>query len=467
MKKYKYEIFTAKIEGAIQRGQLQAGDPLPSIRDIKARYQLSTSSVQSGYDYLVYKGLVRSIPRSGYVVTAPLQEVEMRTPDLPFIPKDAVFTAKLALTTERLAHTEQPSFHMATPAATFIPQQLILKTMQHVIREKGAALLQYYPHTGAEELRALVVKRAALHGANLQLDELILTDGALQALYIALASITSPQDIVAVESPCVFSVLEVLSNLRLRILEIPIKPILGFDLTYFKKMCQQHSIKAVILTPNFHNPTGTLMPDEHKEELYHLAVRYQIPILENDIYGDLHFQGERPITIKNFDKKGLVLTFSSYSKTVAPGLRLGWLAAGQYFAQVERMKFSLGRSVSPLNQEVMIQLLQTPQYDKHLRTFRQQLERQAIQFLRTFKTYFPSDFTQYPPQGGYSLWGQLPLTTDPALFHSSCQDLGIGFTPGATFSFTNAYNHYFRAIFAQRLTPADLNVIQQLGAVLK
>lgn len=467
MKKYKYEIFTIKIEEAIQRGQLQGGDPLPSIRAIKARYQLSTSSVQSGYDYLVCKGLVRSIPRSGYVVTTSLKESERSTPDLPKIPKDALFSSKLALTSARLAQTEQPSFHLAAPAATFIPQQLVLKTMQQVIREKGAALLQYYPNTGAEELRALVVKRAALHGANLQKDELILTDGALQALYIALASITSPQDIVAVESPCVFSVLEVLSNLRLRVVEIPVKPITGFDLVFLKKISQQHPIKAVVLTPNFHNPTGILLSDVHKEELYDWAVQHQIPLLENDVYGDLHFQRERPMNIKNLDKKGLVLTFSSYSKTIAPGLRLGWLAAGQYFAQAERIKFSLGRSVSPLNQEVMIQLLQSPQYDKHLRVFRQQLERQAMQFLRAFKLYFPSDFTQFPPQGGYSLWGQLPLSTNPVLFHRKCLDLGIGFTPGATFSFTNTYNHYFRAIFAQRLSTTDLSAIQQLGTVLK
>lgn len=260
VKKYKYEIFTTKIERAIQQGHLHAGDALPSVRETKAMYQLSTSSVQSGYDYLVFKGLVTSIPRSGYVVAAHIQTTAATKLDLPTIPKDAVFTTKNALTSQRLTHTERPSFHIAAPASTFIPQQLILKTMQTVIREKGVSLLQYYPNTGSEELQALLIKRAALHGAALQKEELIVTDGALQALYIALASTTVPHDIVAVESPCVFSVLEVLSNLRLRALEIPVRPVHGFDLAYLRKMCQQHAVKAVVLTPNFHNPhTATVL----------------------------------------------------------------------------------------------------------------------------------------------------------------------------------------------------------------
>lgn len=472
VKKYKYEIFTAKLEEAIQRGQLQAGDVLPSVRAIKAAYQLSTSSVQSGYDYLVFKGLVTSIPRSGYVVATALEgRNQIQTPDLPTIPRDAIFTQKMTQTSSRLEHSEQSSLHMATPATTFIPHALVLKTMQKVIRDKSTALLHYYPNTGSEELQSLIVKRAALHGAQVQSDELIVTDGALQALYIGLAAVTSPQDIIAVESPCVFSVLEVIANLRLRALEIPVRPKEGLDVAYLKKMCLQHPVKALVLTPNFHNPTGILLRDEKKEELYQLAVQHQMAILENDIYGDLYFQGERPINIKNFDTRGLVLTFSSYSKTVAPGLRLGWLAAGKYFAQAERLKFTLGRSVSPINQEVMIKLLQHPSYDKHLRIFRKNLERQAVQLVRQFNAAFPSPYPQalttQAPEGGYSIWGQLPATTDKDAFYAHCKALGISLTPGETFSFTTAYESNFRAVYAQRITPADLALIKALGDQLK
>ncbi|MBB1139928.1 PLP-dependent aminotransferase family protein [Myroides sp. WP-1] len=467
MKKYRYEIFTVKIEEDIRQGRVKAGDALPSVRQIKAAFNLSTSSVQSGYDYLVFKGLVKSIPRSGYVVASHIQMTTTVAPDLPQIPRDAVFSSKLALTSTRLAHSEQPSFHIAAPALTFIPQQLVLKTMQEVIREKGSSLLHYYPNAGSSELRTLIQQRATIQGTAIQEGELLLTDGALQALYIALAAVTSPNDIVAVESPCIFSVLEVIASLRLRALEIPVHPLLGFDTLYLDKMCQQHAIKAVVLTPNFHNPTGVLLSDEKKEELYTLAVKYQIPLLENDIYGDLHFQGERPINIKKFDKKGMVLTFSSYSKTIAPGLRLGWLAAGPYFAQAERIKFALGRSVSPINQEVVIKLLRQPSYEKHLRQFRQNLERQAMQFYRIFQTHFPSDYTQQPPKGGYSMWGQIPSSIDPEVFYNHCQALGLGFTPGETFSYGDVYKRNFRAIFAQRLSATDLALLKKLGEALK
>lgn len=464
MKKYKYHIFTSKIEEAIEQGLLKIGDALPSVRTVKETYQLSTSSVQSGYDYLVFKGLVTSIPRLGYRVASDLKNTLDTPPcDLPSIPKDAVFTKKLALIADRLAHTEHTSLHIAAPANPFIPHKLVLKTMQDVIRNKNTALLHYYPNTGSEELKSHILRRAALHGAPIQMDELIITDGALQALYLALASTTSPQDIVAVESPCVFSVLEVLVRLRLRVLEIPVHPIHGFDTIYLSKMCQQNAVKAIILTPNFHNPTGSLLTDDKKEALYKIAVHHQIPILENDVYGDLYFQRERPITIKNFDKKGLVMTFSSYSKTVAPGLRLGWLAAGKYFAQAERFKFALGRSVSPINQEVMIQLLQMPSYDKHLRLFRQNLQRQAIQLVDQINTAFPLAYPTSSPQGGYSIWSQLPKSTDMNSFYDRCKTLGIGFTPGETFSFTDAYHANFRAVYAQRISAADLARIKKLG----
>ncbi|MGG5577965.1 aminotransferase class I/II-fold pyridoxal phosphate-dependent enzyme [Myroides sp. C15-4] len=353
MKKYKYEIFTAKLEEAIEKGHLQAGDALPTVRAIKETYQLSTSSVQSGYDYLVFKGLVKSSTSIIYWISS----------------------------------CNHPTGYYCC--------------------RKSVCILRFGSHC--------------------------------PFAFACTGDSPTPKG--------------------------------GIRFELLKKMCGQHAIKALVVTPNFHNPTGILLTEENKEKLYQLAVQYQMPILENDIYGDLYFQGERPINIKNFDTRGLVLTFSSFSKTVAPGLRLGWLAAGKYFAQAERLKFALGRSVSPLNQEVIIRLLQLPSYDKHLRIFRQNLERQAMQLVRQFNASFPSPspdaLTVQAPKGGYSIWGQLPATTDKEAFYTHCTSLGISLTPGETFSFTTAYESNFRAVYAQRITPEDLTLIKALGDQLK
>lgn len=286
-------------------------------------------------------------------------------------------------------------------------------------------------------------------------------------MFIALASITSPGDIVAVESPCVFSILEVIASLDLRTLEIPIRHPYGLDLECLDRVCAEHIVKALVVTPNFHNPTGISMSEEQKQQVYQIAVRYTMPIVENDIYGDLYFEGNRPSTIRKYDTNGLVLTYSSFSKTLAPGVRLGWLAAGKYFSKAERLKFSMGRSVSPINQEVIIKLLTSSSYEKHLRVFRQKLKQQSSQLIEQFKTHFSNKVSITYPKGGYSFWCQLPISTDMDLFYMVCEKEGIYFTPGDTFSFTDVYDTCFRTVFAQQLTESNLKAIQKVSQVLK
>lgn len=462
MKEYRYSIFTDKIEEGINKGLLKPGDKLPSVRAIKKEYNLSISSVQSGYDYLVFKGVVTSVPRSGYIVSDRLAEQNLEV-ELPIIPRDAVFRKKIHLITNPISDTSQTILNEASPSDLFIPQKLVLKTMQEVIREKGASLLRYYPNNGAEELRDLLVKRAGLHGAFISSDELVVTDGALQALYIALSSITSPNDIIAVESPCIFSILEVIASLKLKTIEIPVRAYDGFDTDYLRKVCATNNIKAIVLTPNFHNPTGILMTEESKKAVYETALYHNVPIIENDVFGCLYFKGSRPSNIRNYDEAGLVMTYSSFSKSLAPGIRLGWLAAGQFFSEAERLKFALGRSVSPINQEVMIKLLQSSAYDKHLRVFRQQLERQALHLVKQLIHSFPDSIHVQLPQGGYCTWVQLPAHIDMNFFYKRCTEEGVQFTPGETFSFTDVYDNCFRAVFSKQLTLHNLEAIRRVG----
>lgn len=468
MKDYKYRKFTDEIEKNIIEGLLKPGDRLPSVRKIKNEYHLSISSVQNGYDYLVYKGFVKSIPRRGYIVNDQLSGAsDFFRSNLQAIPGDAVFRENVFATSHRRQHHEMTNLHAAVPSDFLIPQKLVLGTMQQIIREKGAALLRYYPSNGAEELRGLISKRSALHGALLQQEEIIITDGALQALYIALAATTQPNDVIAIESPCVFSVLEIIASLRLRTVEIPVRNGTGMDLDFIEKVCQKNDIRAIVVTPNFNNPTGILMTDQAKKELYAIASSRDIPIIENDIYGDLYFNGTRPSTIRNFDPCGLVITVSSFSKSLAPGIRLGWLSAGRYFSKAERLKFALGRSVSPINQEVIIKLLSTLSYDKHLRTLRRKLELNAIKLAGYFNEYLPETLVTTIPQGGYSLWTRLEPERDMKLFYKTCGKFGISFTPGHTFSFTNIYDHCFRTVFSGHLTSESMEAIEKIGSWMK
>lgn len=466
MKPYKYEIFTSVIEEQIRNGAVKENDRLPSVREIRKTYRLSTSSVQSGFEYLLIRGLIKSSPRSGYFVAAQTQNGEHRKADwLPPVVRNEAFMKNMMLTSKRIS--EAGFFNAAAPGDLLIPQKLILRTMQEVIREKGASLLRYYPSNGLEPLRYQIAKQMNRYGCLLNPDELIITDGALQSLTIALKSVTKPGDIVAVDSPCVFSVLEVITNLELKVVEIPVSCDSGFDLESFRTACEENDIRALVVTPNFHNPTGTLMGDSTKKDLLNIAENYQVSIIENDMYSDLYFGEKRPYSIKSFDTKGLVMMYSSFSKTLAPGIRLGWLYAGDFYSKAERVKFSLGRSVSPVYQELILKLLQSSSYERHLRTFRRKLNDQAVQLSEALENYFPSGSCFYKPEGGYSIWGKLPEKTDMELFYQYCEKHNIMFTPGETFSFSGSYSHYFRIIFSERITTESISLLESAGRKAK
>lgn len=468
MKPYKYEIFTSVFEDQIRNRILSHGQRLPSVREIKSKYHLSTSSVQSGFDDLMMKGLVESHPRSGYFVAYSTDNngSQLKT-DLPEVVRDPVFAENVMLTSARNKPSEVSSFNAAAPGDLLIPQKLILRTMQEVIREKGAALLRYYPSNGLPELRMQISNQMAAHGCLFNPEELIITDGALQALTIALGAVTQPGDIVAVESPCVFSVLEAVTNLGLKTIEIPVHYQNGFDTDYLNKVCRSNDVRAVVVTPNFNNPTGIAMTDFAKKDLLEVATRFQIPVLENDIYGDLYFGEKRPRCIKSFDHSGLVMTYSSFSKTLAPGIRLGWLDTGRFYSRSEKARFALGRSVSPVYQELMLKLLQGNSYNRHLRSFRKKLSLQAAELLNALRKNFPHDSYFHPPQGGYSIWGRLAEGTDMKAFFDYCDRNRILFTPGNTFSLTEEYAHHFRIVFADRITPESLVLLENAGRKAK
>ncbi|SIS64815.1 DNA-binding transcriptional regulator, MocR family, contains an aminotransferase domain [Chryseobacterium ureilyticum] len=462
VKSYEYEVFTAVIEEQIRCGILKSKDRLPSVRAIKEKYQLSMSSVQSGFEYLMIKGLIESSPRSGYFVADKSDEAipEMKT-KLPVVVRDEVFMKNMMLTSKRVS--ESSSFNTAVPGDLLIPQKLILRTMQEVIREKGASLLRYYPPNGLEELRIQIAKRMRGFDCKLNPDEIIITDGALQALTIALSAVTKAGDTVAVDSPCVFSVLEVIANLGLKVIEIPVHYRSGFDIEYFQNIAAESNIRALIVTPSFHNPTGITMTDEVKKKIVEVAEFQQLYVIENDIYSDLYFEEKRPSCIKSFDQKGWVMIYSSFSKTLAPGIRLGWLHAGSSYSKAERTKFVLGRSVSPIYQELILKLLKGNSYERHLRQFRKNLSQQAAQLLDVLRKSFPEGSYFHRPQGGYSIWAQMPENMDMKKFYQYCEDNRILFTPGDTFSFTDKYDHHFRVVFAERITSESILLLEKTG----
>jgi DNA-binding transcriptional MocR family regulator len=465
MKAYRYEEIAAVIEGDIRAGRYRPGHKLPSVRALKEKYRSSTSTVQKVYEELIIQGLAVNVPKSGYYVSRTANEVTSGAAGEGLPPvRDAQFVQHLAeITSSGLSHHALAEFNVAAPGDLLLPQKLILRTMQQVIREQGAGLLRYYPSNGAPALREHIVKRAAGYNTPLRADELIITDGALQALYISLASVCKAGDLIAVESPCVFSVLETARTLQLQVVEIPIDPTSGLDIDHFKRISAGMAVKAIVVTPNFQNPTGTLLTDPQKKYLLEIAQARDIAVIENDIYGDLYFSGSRPNTIRSFDESGLVFTYASYSKTLAAGIRLGWLSPGRYFQKAEQIKFSLGSTVSPIYQETVSKLLTATTYERHIRAFRAKLARQASHTISLLKAHFPAGMQLSVPAGGYHLWAALPDNVNMKAFYAACSRIGVRFTPGHIFSNAGAYRQCFRLVFADQYTREKERAIRLAG----
>lgn len=466
MRTYKFEAFTSDIEKSIRDGIYKPGHKLPSVRDLQKQYHTSISTIQNGYEHLIIIGLVTSIPKSGYYVTVPSNPKKENISQNNPIIRDSVFEKNIGLTTSSREEKRLVEFNVATPGDLLISQKLLLRTMQHMIREKGVGLLRYYPANGSEDLKANIVKHAAGYQTRINTNELLITDGALQALFIALSTVCDAGDIIAVESPCVFSILEVIRVLKLKVIEIPVDVVDGFDVDFLKKACRNNNIKAVIITPNFHNPIGILLSDAIKKDLVDFIQQNNIAVIENDIYGDLNFSGKRPSTLRSYDESGLVMTYSSYAKTLAPGIRLGWLAAGRFFKRAEQIKFSMGSTVSPIYQETVNRLLSTNSYDRHLRAFRIQLAKNAHFTINLLSEHFPKETFIISPTGGYNIWVKLPDYVDMNNFYNQCERIGVKFTPGYTFSFSSMFANNFRIVFADKYSLLKIKALELVGDIV-
>jgi DNA-binding transcriptional MocR family regulator len=274
--------------------------------------------------------------------------------------------------------------------------------------------------------------------------DVTITCGALEALNLSLLAASRPGDVVAIESPTYFAILESAASLGMKVIEIPTHPQNGMDLDELERAIRKHRVKACITMTNCHNPLGYVLPDKYKKDLVELTARFDVAVIEDDVYGDLAFQGPRPCAAKSFDKKGLVLLCSSFSKILSPGYRLGWVAAGRFRAEVERLKFLANVANPSLHQMVVAEFLESGGYDRHLKRLHSALATQVDRVRQAIAKYFPEGTRISRPAGGYMLWVELPPRVDALTLYRAALTKNISILPGAVFSATNRFKHHIR-----------------------
>lgn len=441
-----YESIAAELTDQIQSGAYPPGNRLPSVRRYSGQKQISVTTVLQAYRLLEDRGLIEARPQSGYYVRVPAvvppPEPEISSPQI-----DPCLVSKRELAMMILRDAENPGLVQlgaALPNPELLPTAKLNRILATLAREGGALSNQVSFPPGYEGLRVQVARRAALAGCNLSPNEIIVTAGCTEAMEICLRAVCKPGDIVAIESPTFFGILQTIESLGLQALEIPTHPRDGISLEALRFAIEHNPVKACLVVANYNNPLGSCVPEDNKKELAALAARHEIPLIEDDISGEIYFSETRPAPIKAYDKNGWVLLCSSFSKDVGPGYRVGWTAPGRFRQMVEWIKFTVNVGSPMLPQMAVAEFIASGGYDHHLRRLRRDYAYYVEQMSQAVMRAFPAGVRVTRPSGGFVIWVQLPENVDALDLYAHALRAGVTLAPGDLFSATRQYRNFIR-----------------------
>jgi DNA-binding transcriptional MocR family regulator len=332
----------------------------------------------------------------------------------------------------------------AVPDAGFLPTRAIERALTHAARQYRMRGAGYEFPPGVLALRQQIARRMAESGCQVRADEIVITNGCQEALTLALRAVTSPGDVVAIESPTFYGLLQVIDTLGLKALEIPTHPRDGISLQALQLALEQWSVKACILVANYSNPLGYCMPDAQKQQLVEMLSEFKIPLIEDDVYGDLGFTQHRPSVCKAYDRKGNNFYCSSFSKTLSPGLRIGWIAPGRHQEEIEYLKYVTNLASPTLPQLALAHLLESGTYERHLRKVRRDYALAVTRMIQAVERHFPEGTKVTRPQGGFVIWIELAKGVDSLDLANRLLDESISIAPGPIFCASGKYRNFIR-----------------------
>ena len=464
----RYETLANTMATEIRSGSIAVGSRMPSLRHVIAQHGVSQSTASRAYYLLEEWGLVRAQERSGYYVApgagigsktarrspAPAESAKVDISDLVFSVLDAA------------KHPGIVPLGSAFPSPQLFPLPRLAKSLAHAARliSPWSTVVDLPP--GNEHLRRQIALRYMGMGISQPMEEIVVTNGALEALNLCLMAVTRPGDVVAVESPGFYAALQAIERLDLRAVEIPVDPISGLNLDVLAEALKKHPIRACWFMTNFQNPTGVTLALEKKKALVALLAKHQVPLIEDDVYGELHFQADYPLPALAFDREGLVMHCSSFSKTLAPGYRIGWASAGRFTDRVQRLKLMTTLSASIPVQAGIADYLQHGGYDRHLRKVRGALRSQLQEMHAAILRWMPKGVRMAHPMGGYFIWLEFPEAIDAMELHRLAIEQGISLAPGPIFSATHAFQNCIRLNYGHPWSAPIDDAIRTLGKLV-
>ncbi len=464
-----YERVAGLVAGQISSGALRVAERIPSVRSMSRAASVSVSTVVQAYAHLESLGLIEARPQSGYFVR-PRGHARLPPPpprQLRSTRPRGVAADVLDACREAMQRTDLVQLNMACAPPESSPN----RRLNSLIREE----LRLHPNHAGEivlppgdfELRRQVARRAALAGAPTTPDDIVITSGTMDAVTLALHVLCKAGDTILVESPTYFGVLQSVEHLGLKVVEVPNHPGRGIDVDAVRGAVGGQRFAAAVLMPNFNNPTGSLTPTDAKRELVSVLTAASVPIIEDDLYGELHFGSEHPASLRSFDTQGLVISCGSVSKTIALGYRVGWAITPTWATEIQRAKFYTSVAAPTLQQRVLERYFASGGYDRFLTGLRHMLARSAERFLDAIATTFPPGTCVARPAGGMVLWVRLPTGVDSMELFRMALASRIGIMPGIVFSAKAGYRNYIRLNYGCGWSPEVAAAIKTLGGLIR
>lgn len=463
-----YERVADRVAHLIRKGTYRPGERVPSVRSLSRQMQVSISTAVKAYFHLENMGLIEARPQSGYYVRhQPVHVVgEPEQTIVPAVPTLVSVNELVMMVVRDASNPDLVPLGLAAPNPENLPADRLNRILSQVARRNRSQGISYEFPPGCERLRIQLAQRALKAGCSLTPDQIMITSGCQEGVMLALRAVCRPGDTVAIESPIFYNLLQIIETLDLKALEIPTNPRNGISLSALRYALEHNPVHACLVIPNFNNPLGSCMPDDNKRELVRLLADHDIPLIENDVYGDLGFSNERPCAAQSFDTRGLVIHCSSFSKTLAPGYRVGWVIPGRFMERIERLKAVSNIATATLPQLAIAEFLVTGGYDQYLRKIRAIYSRQMSLMAQAVQKSFPEGTRVSSPAGGFVLWVEMPKTVDSIKLYELALRAGITIAPGRIFSAAGKYSNCLRlnaAFWSRQIA----NAVGEIGELAK
>lgn len=444
--KFRYEEIVENLSSQIKKCNLNAGEKLIPVRRLSETLGVSVNTVLQAYSELENLGLIESKPQSGYFV---------RNLKNLVVPEIKTLTAEIAVKTykgeELITNAHEianikglVSFGGGVVSEEILPKEKLNKIMIKTLKELNNTSTHYEFPPGYYKLRKELSKISSEWSSEITPEDIIITSGAAEAISLSLKAIAKPEDTIITESPTFYMLSPMIKSLGMKVLEVPTNPKSGIDVNHLKNILQSYKISGCITYPTLNSPTGSIMPEENRESLYKLLSTNDIPIIECDIWGELHFLNKKPKPIKSFDKDGDVIYLSSLTKTGAPGLRIGWCIPGKYFKRIKELKYMHSIATSTFSQIVATEYIRSGVYKKSISNLKKTYQTRLNIMYQLVSTYFPNGTRMIKPQGGAFLWIELPSNVNSIKLQELAIENGITINPGPIFSTRNCFSNYIR-----------------------